>query len=259
MISTTSRKRPWGALHGLYRCRNSIAKRLFWRQHLAEAIDQLTFCKRELTTPEMLLAVPLLFRGRGFYDSLDLMQNMDELRGLVKSLQEIELKNVCEIGTFRGGTLFVWCQIAAEDANIFSIDLPGGEFGGGYHERCLPFFGSFRKERQALHCLRGDSHSPLVRDQFSEKLGHRRLDFLFIDGDHRYAGVKQDYEDYSPFVRSGGVIAFHDIVRRADEPTVEVWRFWNEIKQQHRHAEFVETGRERRRIGLGLIYKDQQS
>ena len=256
MAGTYSRKPTLGFLRGLSRFRNSVEKRLFWRQHLAEAIDQLTLYKRELTTPEMLLAVPLLFRGKGFYRSLDLKQNMNELLGLVTALREIELRNVCEIGTFRGGTLFVWCQIAAENAAVFSIDLPGGEFGGGYNERSLPLFGSFRKEHQVLHCLRGDSHSPSVRDRFARELAGRELDFLFIDGDHRYTGVKQDYEDYSPFVRTGGVIALHDIVPRADEPTIEVWRFWNELKLRHRHREFVESGCQRRRIGLGLIYKD---
>lgn len=33
---------------------------------------------------------------------------------------------------------------------------------------------------------------------------------LFIDGDHTYAGVKKDYDLWSPYVIEGGVIAFHD-------------------------------------------------
>lgn len=36
------------------------------------------------------------------------------------------------------------------------------------------------------------------------------IDILFIDGDHRYEAVKQDYALFSPFVRKGGLIIFHD-------------------------------------------------
>jgi predicted O-methyltransferase YrrM len=40
----------------------------------------------------------------------------------------------------------------------------------------------------------------------------RKVDFLFIDADHSYEGVKKDFEMYSPLVRKGGIIAFHDII-----------------------------------------------
>lgn len=36
------------------------------------------------------------------------------------------------------------------------------------------------------------------------------LDFLFIDGDHTYDGVKQDFDLYYEKVRPGGYIYFHD-------------------------------------------------
>ena len=36
--------------------------------------------------------------------------------------------------------------------------------------------------------------------------------FLFIDGNHDYAHVKQDIEDWSPKVKVGGVMAFHDFM-----------------------------------------------
>lgn len=36
------------------------------------------------------------------------------------------------------------------------------------------------------------------------------FDFIFIDGDHTYEAVKQDFEDWLPLNSSGGYIAFHD-------------------------------------------------
>ena len=82
----------------------SLAKRLFWRQHLAEAQAQLQRLKTELPTVEMMMAVPFLFQGKGYYRTLELKQNMVELLGLVNLLRPRELKRVCEIGTFKGGT-----------------------------------------------------------------------------------------------------------------------------------------------------------
>jgi predicted O-methyltransferase YrrM len=65
-------------------------------------------------------------------------------------------------------------------------------------------------------------------------------DFLFIDGDHSYEGVKQDFEMYSHLVTSGGLIAFHDTLQRPDAPNPGVAGFWKEIKSSYRHKEFTE-------------------
>ena len=37
------------------------------------------------------------------------------------------------------------------------------------------------------------------------------MDFLFIDGDHTAKGMKEDFLNYLPMVRQGGLIAIHDI------------------------------------------------
>ncbi|MGH9689297.1 MAG: class I SAM-dependent methyltransferase, partial [Candidatus Acidiferrales bacterium] len=36
------------------------------------------------------------------------------------------------------------------------------------------------------------------------------IDFLLIDGDHSEKGVRSDWEDWSRFVKPGGVVLFHD-------------------------------------------------
>jgi predicted O-methyltransferase YrrM len=41
------------------------------------------------------------------------------------------------------------------------------------------------------------------------------LDMVFIDGDHAYEAVLRDYRDWSPLLRPGGVLAFHDVGRSA--------------------------------------------
>jgi predicted O-methyltransferase YrrM len=36
------------------------------------------------------------------------------------------------------------------------------------------------------------------------------LDFVFIDGDHSYEGLRGDWEAWSPLVAPQGIIALHD-------------------------------------------------
>lgn len=38
-----------------------------------------------------------------------------------------------------------------------------------------------------------------------------KFDFVFVDGDHSYAGVKRDYENILPFLSDKGVMLFHDV------------------------------------------------
>lgn len=39
------------------------------------------------------------------------------------------------------------------------------------------------------------------------------ISLLWIDGDHRYEGVKRDFESWEPFIMKNSLIAFHDSLR----------------------------------------------
>ena len=78
-----------------------------------------------------------------------------------------------------------------------------------------------------------------------------QLDFLFIDGDHSYEGVRSDFEMYAPLVRSGGLIAFHDIT--PSKGSRHVYRFWDEIKVSYTHKEFIHRTGEGA-MGIGVLW-----
>jgi hypothetical protein len=52
---------------------------------------------------------------------------------------------------------------------------------------------------------------------------------LFIDGDHSYQGARFDFETYGPMVKSGGIIALHDIYPSKAESEIQVHVLWAEI------------------------------
>jgi predicted O-methyltransferase YrrM len=181
-------------------------------------------------------------------------QVREEILELLKVLIQYKPRNILEIGTSRGGTLFLFSRIASPDAIIISIDLPGGPFGGGYPVWKIPIYRSFVLPSQKLSLIRGDSHDLRTLKIVKEILEGRKLDILFIDGDHTYEGVKKDFEMYSPLVREGEIIAFHDIVPHPPETRCEVDKFWNEIKYNYRYIEIVRNWAQKW-AGIGVLFK----
>lgn len=185
------------------------------------------------------------------------VQKISELSPLISLLKKRKLRTVVEIGTAKGGTLYAWCKIAEPDATIVSIDLPGGPFGGGYSIRDIRKFRKYGRKKQKIYFLRKDSQKRKTRDQVMKIIKDRRIDFLFIDGDHRYSGVKRDWKLYSPLVKKNGLIVFHDILFHPKFRACKVDRLWNEIKVDHKYKEFIDRDDDRgwgQWGGIGLIY-----
>ncbi len=192
-------------------------------------------------------------------------QARSEIVQLAKILQAAAPKRSLEIGTNYGGTLFLLCALSPPDARIISVDLPSGPFGGGYPRRKALLFRKFARADQKLHLIRGDSHSPETKEGILRILDGEQLDYLFLDGDHTYCGVQRDFQMYAPLVRSGGIVAFHDIVTYKQESDCQVEKFWREIKHQYQHREIIEnmdkgslpvaiTGAFMDTAGLGVLF-----
>ena len=175
-----------------------------------------------------------------------------EITELLRFLAKHKPKFILEIGTAGGGTLFLFARFSSPDATIISIDLPGGQFGGGYPEWRKILYKSLAVHKQKIHLVREDSHAPATFNIVKKILEGHQLDFLFIDGDHTYNGVKRDFEMYSRLVRKGGVIAFHDIVPGPPENVGGVPGFWNKIKRNFNYVEFVK--KRQGGYGIGVIY-----
>jgi cephalosporin hydroxylase len=180
-------------------------------------------------------------------------QVRSEIVALGKILQAHAPARSLEIGTNYGGTLFLLCNLSSPSAKIISVDLPSGRFGGGYPRRKIPLFRQFPKSGQQQHLIRADSHRQETKERVLRILHGELLDYLFLDGDHTYEGVRQDFEMYAPLVRSGGIIALHDIAVHNRDTGCQVDKFWNEVKNQYRHQEIVEDPKQAW-AGIGILY-----
>ena len=185
------------------------------------------------------------FKTKGLY-RIDSVQMREEILALAKAVQSINPKTILEIGTCNGGTFFIWANLASELA--ITCDLNKSKIRDELYQSFPP-----PDSKCKIIPLAGDSHKQEFLDTVKNKLNGNPVDFLFIDGDHTEEGVRSDYNMYSPLVRSGGIIAFHDILEKQPIPGNQVYYFWEEIKKSTNTEEFVkdyaQTG-----FGIGIIY-----
>jgi len=194
-----------------------------------------------------------------FHNVIYAIQVPSEIASLVRVVQSLRPRRIMEIGTAGGGTLFLFSRAADEQAMLISLDLPGGQFGGGYPQWKSRVYREMALPGQRVELLRGDSHDPRSLQHVKALLAGEPLDLLFIDGDHTYAGVTQDMEMYGPLVRPGGVIAFHDINDHAiDDSDIDpaaaggdVPRFWHELAASRNVREFI--ARPHYGYGIGVV------
>lgn len=191
------------------------------------------------------------YRGAGVFKHIYALQKESEIRALADLVQKTNPKVIVEIGTAKGGTLFVWTRSNPQLELIVSIDLPGGNFGGGYDSRREKLYQEFVADRPnaKMILMRCDSHSDDTLATLAKHLAGRKIDFLWIDGDHVYDGVKKDFEMYRTLVRPGGLVAFHDIVTKGDGHAV--FQLWDELKTRFPAQEFVEDRNSE--MGIGVL------
>jgi cephalosporin hydroxylase len=180
------------------------------------------------------------------------MQIRIEITQLLRELERRRPRTLLEIGTANGGSLYLFCEVAASDAHLVSVDLPGGLFGGGYEATSEPLYDSFARAEQRLDLLRANSHDLATKQRVEELFGSRGVDFLFIDGDHSREGVENDYRAFAPLVRTGGAIAFHDIHPGPSSLVGGVPEFWSELKTTVEHEELVDSEAQEG-YGIGLV------
>jgi cephalosporin hydroxylase len=181
-------------------------------------------------------------------------QNRGEILGFLRLARSLAPKTVMEIGTASGGTNFLLGAALADSTLKIGVDLHV------QNTRLLRAFG--RPECRQVF-LNGSSYAPAMVERVKTVLAGRLIDVLFIDGDHSYEGVKADYEAYAPWVRPGGLIAFHDIEadyltrfgRATGRYAGDVPRYWQDVRGAFAETwEFVDArGQDGLGIGVGRV------
>lgn len=172
-----------------------------------------------------------------------------EIHGLISLFREEGVRSYLEIGARHGDTFHMVMTSLPLGSVGVAVDLPGAAWGKSSSVSSLmDCHLDLQRLGYSTEVVIGDSAE--VVDDVSA-LGP--FDAALIDGDHRYEGVKQDWENYSGMAR---LVAFHDIAghgvrERANGYAVEVPRFWGEVRVGRSCKEFVANGS---KMGIGVVY-----
>lgn len=184
-------------------------------------------------------------------------QNIEEFNDLLKEYQSLEAEYFMEIGSLYGWSLRHFIHYSKNGSTGIVVDLPVRNFVGAGDRRVEKQESNYKnvwpkwaKEKNCkLYLIPDSSLKPSTLTKVSNIIGDNKLDFLFIDGDHRYEAIKSDFELYSPLVRRGGVVGFHDIGQNEEGGGC---RFWLEIKNKFKHREILLDSNQEK--GIGLLY-----
>jgi len=174
------------------------------------------------------------------------MQIPLEIESLQLYVDKIKPKVVVEIGSATGGTLARWFELPSVET-IISIDLPNGIHGGQDIRERYSVVSDFYKQsftsRKEFHPIDGDSKNKEIISQLETVLAGRKVDFLFIDGDHTLEGVTADFENYKGYLSEKSLVGFHDIIdsKFHRDNNCHVYDLWKSIKGMYKSKEFIHT------------------
>lgn len=172
---------------------------------------------------------------------------MDHISFGYDLVEALRPQKLVELGAYNGMSFFVFCQSMIEndiEGLCYAVDSWGGDEHTGEYDESV--FEDVRDH--ARQNYRGISY--LLRMLFNEAVGHfedESIDLLHIDGLHTYEAVQEDFNNWYPKVRPGGIIIFHDIEARQSD--FGVWRFWAELEREYETFAFQHG------FGLGVLRK----
>ena len=152
------------------------------------------------------------------------IQIRSEIRAFLSLVQSDSPQRVLEIGTADGGTLYLLAWASSGRAQILSLDIRS------FESWRLRLYRGFARRGQHVEVFVKDSRLDDTRGAVQRFFGNEPLDLLFIDGDHQYEAIRDDFERYAALVRSGGLVALHDIVPGPPDRSAGVPQFWREVR-----------------------------
>ena len=89
------------------------------------------------------------------------------------------------------------------ETNVFVVDAANEVGGVNDWKEKDSFFRSYFHPRVILDTTENAFHNFFVKEDL-------KIDYLHIDADHSYEGVKKDFELYSTILNDNGIISIHD-------------------------------------------------
>lgn len=184
------------------------------------------------------------------HNLINIQQHEWEMRTfLAMALDELKPERTVELGTYKGFTGALLSLVTSRQTVSIDIDDHGTLASRIYGHHLT----------QIIH----DATNPDCVTLAMAALGGP-INLLFIDDGHYYETIVREFALWSPHVRPGGWIVFHDINPLANigphgvqPPELQVTRFWNELKGDKREIIATEEHKTWKGVvphgGLGIL------
>lgn len=117
----------------------------------------------------------------------------NEAAYMFKTVRKNKPRCLLEIGRYQGGSTMLISTAKSKEAKLISLDIK---------DKCN------KTVKKLL-----DKNTLLIIGDSKKFIPPCKFDFIFIDGDHSFEGVKTDFEHYFPYLNKGADILFHDAIR----------------------------------------------
>lgn len=135
---------------------------------------------------------------------------------------------ICEIGVWKGKSSYVLATAVRNKGGIlYSIDSFDGNgdlasrdsYQKEVSEMPISLLENFQKTLKQFDLSKIVQILPYPSSEARKKFDETVIDMLFIDGNHDYAFVREDYALWSDKLVSGGVLVLHDVgAKHVDGP-----------------------------------------
>jgi len=144
---------------------------------------------------------------------------------LAKYFMKSGFKVGAEIGVASGAYSLMLCE-TIPNLKLYCVDT-WGKYDWRFVQRYL-------REYEMAKIVLDPFDTVILRKSSMEALldVREQLDFVYIDADHRYMGIKEDIEGWSKKVRKGGIVSGHDYYKE-DQYHCEVKRAVDEYVKKY--------------------------
>lgn len=151
------------------------------------------------------------FKFNEIWDSLEPKphQRPIDFIWIVDWIEKTKPKSIIEIGVATGGSLKYWehillnCNEDIKDCLLIGID-----------NNPVQMQWDWKNSKIDIHIVHGDSTKISTVKMVEDILRYKKIDsvdFLFIDGEHRYSIPEKDFNNFSPLVKENGIICVADL------------------------------------------------
>ena len=153
-----------------------------------------------------LYLVFLLKNDKLYFHIYTYMKKIERLLLYKLDLSLKKISKIVEIGSYLGASSsFLACAAKEKNHTVYCIDTWKSEgMSEGERDTFNEFCRNIEQLKKYVRIFRGKSVD--IANTFDKK-----IDLLFIDGDHSYGAVKADAVNWIPKVKEGGIVIFHDI------------------------------------------------